>query len=92
MDQLAKYERAKIAERSRRGKLRKAREGKVVAGPFPNFGFRYNETRDGYEVDEETIGVVKRIFRMVGTEGVSTHTVVKILESEGVRSPSGGRY
>src|SRR5919112_6279594 len=27
LDQLAKYERAKIAERSRRGKLRKAREG-----------------------------------------------------------------
>src|SRR5215218_6853098 len=32
LDQLAKYERAKLAERSRRGKLRKAREGKVVAG------------------------------------------------------------
>src|SRR5215208_4885438 len=31
LDQLAKYERAKIAERSRRGKLRKAREGKMVA-------------------------------------------------------------
>jgi site-specific DNA recombinase len=32
LDQIAKYERAKIAERSRRGKLRKAREGKVIAG------------------------------------------------------------
>src|SRR5919199_575898 len=31
LDQLAKYERAKIAERSRRGKLRRAKEGKVVA-------------------------------------------------------------
>src|SRR5215208_4175962 len=28
LDQLAKYERAKIAERSRRGKMRKAKEGK----------------------------------------------------------------
>ena len=35
LDQLAKYERAKIMERSRRGKLRKAREGKVVAGHTP---------------------------------------------------------
>src|SRR5215217_8613544 len=33
LDQIARYERLKIAERSRRGKLRKAREGKVVAGP-----------------------------------------------------------
>src|SRR5919112_1511169 len=39
LDQLAKYERAKLAERSRRGKLRKAREGKVVAGAVPKFGF-----------------------------------------------------
>src|SRR3954464_526418 len=31
LDQLAKYERAKTTERSRRGKLRKAREGKVIA-------------------------------------------------------------
>src|SRR5918999_2505162 len=30
LDQLAKYERAKIAERSRRGKLRKAREGRLI--------------------------------------------------------------
>src|ERR687889_805739 len=33
LDQLAKFERAKTAERSRRGKLQKARQGKVVAGP-----------------------------------------------------------
>jgi hypothetical protein len=50
---LGKYERAKITERSRRGKLRKAREGNVVAGHTPNFGFRFNESRDAYEVDEE---------------------------------------
>src|ERR671932_362254 len=30
LDQLAKYERAKLAERTRRGKLRKAREGRVI--------------------------------------------------------------
>jgi len=35
LDQLAKYERAKIAERTRRGKLRKAREGKIVATSTP---------------------------------------------------------
>src|SRR5215203_775635 len=31
-DQFAKFERAKTAERSRRGKLRKAREGKIICG------------------------------------------------------------
>src|ERR671921_295187 len=53
LDQLSKFERAKTAERSRRGKLRKAREGKIVAGPRPNYGFRYNAARDNYVVDDE---------------------------------------
>src|SRR5215213_4335454 len=32
IDQIAKFERAKTAQRTRRGKLQKAREGKVIAG------------------------------------------------------------
>src|SRR5215204_4036246 len=92
LDQLAKYERAKIVERSRRGKLRKAREGKVVAGHTPNYGFRYNASRDGYEVDEEKMAVVRRIFRMVAVEGLSTHCVARTLEREGIPNPGGGRY
>ena len=52
LDQLAKYERAKIAERSRRGKLRKAREGKVIPTHTADYGFAFNVARDSYEVDE----------------------------------------
>jgi site-specific DNA recombinase len=92
LDQLAKYERAKIVERSRRGKLRKAREGKVVAGHTPNYGFRYNASRDNYVVDEEKMAVVRRIFRMVGVEGKTTHSVATTLEREGVPNPGGGPY
>jgi site-specific DNA recombinase len=36
LDQIARYERLAIAERSRRGKLRKAREGKILATSLPN--------------------------------------------------------
>jgi hypothetical protein len=39
LDQLAKYERAKIVGRSRRGKLRKAREGKVIGSYMPTQAF-----------------------------------------------------
>src|SRR5215208_3284520 len=38
LDQLAKFERAKTAERSRRGKLRKAREGKMLRTSRPDYG------------------------------------------------------
>src|SRR5215204_2230056 len=64
LDQLAKFERAKTAERTRRGRLRKVREGKVIAGSTPNFAFKFNATRDGYEVDEDTMLIVRRIFHM----------------------------
>ncbi len=91
LDQVARYEKLKIVERTRRGKLRKAREGKVIAGHTPNYGFRYNPARDGYEVDESAMPTVRRIFRMVGTEGASLHAVQRTLELEGVPAPKGGR-
>ena len=47
----------------------------MIAGSTPNFGFRYNAARDGYEVDEATMPTVRRIFRMVGVEGASLHAV-----------------
>lgn len=92
LDQLAKFERAKTAERSRRGKLRKAREGKGIATTTPDYGFRYNDKRDGYVVDEEAMRVVRRIFREVGVEGRTAHAVKASLDREGVKSPGGVRY
>lgn len=92
LDQVARYEKVKIAERTRRGKLRKAREGKVIAGSTPNYGFRYNAARDGYEVDEATMQTVRRILRMVGEERASLYAVKRALEREGVPTPKGNRY
>ena len=78
-DQFAKFERAKTAERTRRGKLRKVQEGKLLAGSVPNFGFKFKATRDGYQVDEEAIQIVRRIFYMVGVEGRTLYGVGKVL-------------
>jgi site-specific DNA recombinase len=63
LDQLAKFERAKTAERTRRGMLRKAREGHVCSTK-PKYGFRYNEARDGLLVYEPEMKVVEKIFRL----------------------------
>ena len=89
--EIGKYERAKIAERSRRGKLRKAREGKVMAGPRVKYGFRLNDARDGLLVDEEKMRIVRRIFRMVGAEGYSLSAVYKTFEREWIPTPGGGK-
>ncbi len=92
LDQLAKFERAKTAERTRRGKLRKAREGKIIALHTPNYGFKYNAARDGYEVDEETMPVVRRILGMMGSEGHTLYGARRALERDGVPTPNGGRF
>jgi site-specific DNA recombinase len=88
LDQLAKYERAKTAERTRRGRLKKARKGKIVAAaPRPTYGFKFNETRDNYVVDEVTMPTVHRVFRMVGVEGRPLNAVKKAFDREGVPTP-----
>jgi site-specific DNA recombinase len=91
LDQLAKFERAKTAERTRRGRLRKAREGKVVATRSPRYGFKLNAARDGYEVDEEKMAVVRRIFREVA-DGTTLRAIALKLEREGVPTPRGAKF
>jgi site-specific DNA recombinase len=89
LDQLAKFERAKTAERTRRGRLRKVREGKLLAGSVPNFGFKFNAARDGYEVDKDAMQIVRRIFYMVGVEGRTLYDTASALQKEGVPTPGG---
>ncbi len=85
MDVISGWERKKIAERTRRGKLRKAREGKVVGGgTTPNFGFAFNASRDNYVVDEDQMRIVRRIFRMVGVEKRGLKGIKKTLQAEGI--------
>ena len=64
---ISEYERAKILERSRRGKLHQAKKGSVnVLGGAP-YGFRYiPKTREGlpaqYNIDFTEARVVKKYF------------------------------
>jgi site-specific DNA recombinase len=90
LDQLAKYERAKTAERTRRGKLRRVREGKILPVRRVRYGFKLNAARDGYLIDEAKMPTVRRIFSMV-EEGVTLHGVVQTLNREGVEPPEPGR-
>ena len=88
LDQLAKYERAKIAERTRRGKLQKARQGKIIATMKPPYGFRYNSTRDALVIHEPERAVVEKIFRLAA-EGHGTKAIQTRLYRAGVSSPTG---
>jgi len=87
LDQLAKYERAKIAERTRRGMMRKAREGRVVV-TRPAYGFRYNEARDALIVCEPEMAVVEKVLRLAA-DGLGHNAIQTRLFKEGVPSPTG---
>jgi site-specific DNA recombinase len=85
-DLIAKRELRTTVARSRMGRLQKARAGKVVASNAPDYGFRFNATRDGYEINPETIPIVRRVFAML-TEGESLNGIVQTLNAEGIKPP-----
>jgi DNA invertase Pin-like site-specific DNA recombinase len=67
LDQLAKYERAKVAKRTHPSLLQKAREGKVIRVPKANYGFKYNDTEDGLLMHQPEMRIVEKIFRMAAS-------------------------
>ncbi len=84
----AEYERVKITERFRLGKLRKVREGNVLVSEAP-YGYNYiprNGMRHGYfEVDEAEARVVKMIFSWVANEGFTVRGVIRKLKELGIK-------
>lgn len=91
LDIIAAWERKKIAERTRRGKLQKSREGKIVATHRPPFGFLYNAARDNYVVEPGEMRVALRIFEMVAG-GAAINAVKRTFDREGVPTPGGARF
>jgi site-specific DNA recombinase len=88
LDQLAKYERAKIAERTRRGMLRRVREGNANVTGQPKYGFRYNEDKKALLVYEPEMRVVEKIFRLAA-EGLGLSAIQGRLYAEGVTTQTG---
>src|SRR3954470_8526559 len=93
---VAEYERAKIQERSRRGKLHAARKGSVNVLSGAPYGYRYVSKHDGdgvarYEIIEEQAQVVRQIFAWVGRDRLSIGEVCRRLQQQGCPTRSGKR-
>ncbi len=91
---VAEFERAKIVERNRRGKLYRARCGEVVTWRAP-FGYVRIARRDGVaphvEIDENKAVVVRRIFNLYAKQGWTVRQIAKQLTLQGTPAPGGGR-
>jgi site-specific DNA recombinase len=91
---VAEYERAKLLERCRRGKLHTARQGCVNALAAAPYGYRYIRKADGggtarYDVVLEEARIVQQIFDWVGRERVSLAEVCRRLQQGGLRTRTG---
>jgi site-specific DNA recombinase len=91
---IAEYERAKILERSRRGKQHAARRGSVNVLSGAPYGYRYVTKHEGdgaarYQVVAEEARVIRRIFEWVGQERCSIGEVCRRLQRDGVRTRTG---
>lgn len=92
---MAEYERAKILERSRRGRLHAAQAGKVSVLSNPPYGYccEPGEGPGGegqFRVDFAQAQVVRQIFALVAEERLSLRGVCRRLQQQQIPAPKGG--
>lgn len=93
---VAEYERAKILERSRRGKRHAAQSGSVSVLSCAPYGYRYVSKLEGggqarFEVILEQAQVVRQIFDWVGRDRATIGEVCRRLEQAGEVTQTGKR-
>jgi site-specific DNA recombinase len=91
---VAEYERAKILERSRRGKRHAAQVGSVNVLCGAPYGYRYVSKQEGggsarYDILEEEARVVRQVFTWIGHERLSSGEVCRRLQRAGERTRTG---
>jgi site-specific DNA recombinase len=93
---VAEYERAKIMERSRRGKKHAAQSGSLNVMSGAPFGYRYVSVREGggkarFEPVAEQARVVQQIFAWIGQDRCSLAEVSRRLQKAGQLTATGKR-
>ena len=82
---VSEYEKAKIMERSRRGKISQAKSGRVIGSKTP-FGYKYQKgtpkEQRTYEIDFQEEKAVKRVFELY-LQLESIKQVSKTMTNEG---------
>ena len=84
----AKVEHEKIKERSLRGMWARARQGKLMPGWKPLYGYAWNADKSAYVEDPATAAVVRRLFREC-LDGRTLRQIAAGLAADAVHTPAG---
>jgi len=93
----AEYERAKIIERSRRGKRHAATRGSVNVLSAAPYGYRYITRREGvgqaaYEIHDEQAAIVRQVFEWIGRDRLSIGEVTRRLTNSEATTATGKQW
>ena len=84
----AEYERTKIAERFRMGKIRKVKEGHILTTE-PLYGYSYIPKKEKvhgyYVINENEANVVRMIFSWIDNEGLTLRKIVRRLQELAIK-------
>ena len=90
---IAEYERAQIAERTRRGKKHRAKTGLVNVLSGAPYGYRYVKKSEisaaYYEIVEEEAAIVREVYRWYTEEALSIGQIYRKLNTLGVETRRG---
>jgi site-specific DNA recombinase len=90
---IAEYERAQITERTRRGRLEKARRGEFMPWAYRCYGYRYLPKRHGYApqvvIEPAEAAVVRGVYRLLVEEQLSCRQITKRLNATNTCTPTG---
>lgn len=85
---IAAYEKAKIRERTGRGRRSKAYQGKIISNAHP-FGFDWDKDNSIYKINHHEAETVRLIYRICLTQGWGARKIALELAREGVKGRKG---
>ena len=89
---VGEYERAKILDRTRRGKHHKARNGAMIGGAAP-YGCTYVRTTGTtparWELNQAEAAVMREVYRLFVEKELTLHALVREVNALGIRTRNG---
>lgn len=88
---VAQFEKEKIRERTSRGRVQKARSGKLPLA-FRPYGYDYDAPAAALRVNPAEAAVVREVFRLLLTAGMGPNAIARQLNDRGVPTRKGGPW